>query len=63
MGLSVSIRYGVLVNRISVSKRDVSERVGVLINGIRCLILGMGCSFRGWGVCIWNGVLVNGIGC
>ena len=20
-------------------------------------------SFRGWGVCIWDGVLVNGIGC
>ena len=22
----------------------------------------MGCSFRGWGICIWDGVLVNGWG-
>ena len=24
-------------------------------------VYGMGCSFRGWSVCIWDGVLVNGI--
>ena len=26
-------------------------------------VYGMVCSFRGWGVCIRDGVLVKGIGC
>ena len=26
-------------------------------------VFGVGCSFRGWAVCIWVGVLVNGIEC
>ena len=26
-------------------------------------VYGLGCSYRGWGVCIWDGVLLNGIGC
>ena len=34
----------------------VSECVGVVIYGSWCL-------FMGWGVCIWDGVLVNGMGC
>ena len=34
----------------------VSERVGVLIYGI-------GCLYMGWGVCIWDRVLVNGMEC
>ena len=33
----------------------------MLIYGIGCLY--KGCSFRGWGVCIWDGVLVYGMGC
>ena len=32
----------------------VSERVGVLIYGI-------GCFYKGWGICIWDRVLVNGM--
>ena len=34
----------------------VSERVGMLIYGI-------GCLFRGWGVCIRDGVLIYVLGC
>ena len=40
----------------------VSERVGALIHGIRCLYMGWGVRLED-GVCIWDGVLVNGIGC
>ena len=46
MGWGVSIWYGVLVNRIGVSKRDM------LVNGLECKYTGFG------GVCIWDGVFV-----
>ena len=47
----------------------------MLVNGIKCsyigcvskqdglLVYGMRCSFRGWGICIWDGLLVNGVEC
>ena len=45
MGWGVSIWYGVLVNRIGVSKRDM------LVNGLEW-------KYTGLGVCIWDGVFV-----
>ena len=36
--------------------RCVSKQNGLLVYRMRC-------SFRGWGVCKWDGVLVYGMGC
>ena len=47
----------------------VSKRDCVLVYGIMCskedglIVYGMRCSFKGWGVCIWDVVLVYRIGC
>ena len=40
-----------LIYRMAVSIQD-----GVLVNG-------MGCYFSGWGISIWDRVLLNGIEC
>ena len=45
MGWGVSIWYGVSVNRIGVSKRDM------LVNGLEC-------KYTGLDLCIWDGAFV-----
>ena len=37
-------------------EKCVSKQDGLLVNGMRC-------SFRRWGVCVWDGVLVYGMAC